>query len=218
MALCWSVGGHGAPSLSLWRFVTFKLFSLCMCVCVSPSSSASSLANKKNSSKLIFLLLQLRLWLLPLSAWKRAPVVLSILCSVLWLSPLCSSQQPAPLSLSSIPRYCHFCPLTALAFMQFCFWRVIDFMLLLLMVFFLWFKLISIMHKYGKPSPSPSILLCPALSTYLSPLTVHAPIQVMRMLKLPWHFFANSQYFFLMISSRWRRRRCLFYMYRIKYI
>lgn len=32
-----------------------------VCVCVSPSSSASSLANKKNSSKLIFLLLQLRL-------------------------------------------------------------------------------------------------------------------------------------------------------------
>lgn len=46
----------------------------------------------------------------------------------------------------------------------------------------------------------------------LSP-TVLAPIQVMRMLKLPWHFFANSQYFFsfpflsLWFQSRWRRRR-----------
>lgn len=34
---------------------------VCVCVCVSPSSSSASLANKKNSSKLIFLLLQLRL-------------------------------------------------------------------------------------------------------------------------------------------------------------
>lgn len=119
----------------------------------------------------------------------------------------------------------HFCPLTALAFMQFCFWRVIDFMLLLLMVFFLWFKLISIMHKYGKPAICPALpQRCPAMPCPidLSP-TVLAPIQVMRMLKLPWHFFANSQYFFsfpfLMIpkslttSSSSSSTGGLFYMY-----
>lgn len=140
--------------------------------------------------------------------------------------PLCSSHEYTPTQLPqpspSIQRYCHFCPLTALAFMQFCFWRVIDFMLLLLMVFFLWFKLISIMHKYGKPAICPH---CPPEScpvpcpVDLSP-TVLAPIQVMRMLKLPWHFFANSQYFFpfLMISKSLTTSSSastggLFYMY-----
>lgn len=111
----------------------------------------------------------------------------------------------------------HFCPLTALAFMQFCFWRVIDFMLLLLMVFFLWFKLISIMHKYGKPAICPALpqrcpataLPCPALSTYpqlCSPLFKSCVCwSCLGIFSLTLNIF--FPFLSLWFQSRWRRRR-----------
>lgn len=97
--------------------------------CSAAGGGAWRVWRKRNSSKLIFSML------LALTAAPRPAAPAEAVSFKMLRRPSIPGQLPHPTPLFSSPGSSGF-------------WRVIDFMLLLLMVFFLWFKLISIMHKY----------------------------------------------------------------------